>query len=181
MSFGILCLRMTVIVVLIIATTACVTSIPDLSTGPVSVLTAPRVGQLPERPIFSVSLRTRTNLSRLPTEELIHANTFFCDSPKDFVLLGRTIYVDPPLTVRDSVAKPDAAGTYTYFVLLEVSRRASANSWPVQVGFDLAAAPRAVCMKLEGGYIAQYARSNTVRVPAESIREAWASYERSGG
>jgi hypothetical protein len=175
------CLRLSVLVVLAFATTACVTSIHDLSVGPVSVRSAPAVGQLPERSVLSVTLKTHTDLSRLPEEELIHAETFFCDSPKDFVLLGRTIYVDPPLTIRDSVAKPNTSGIYTYIVLLEVRRRGSSNSQPVEAGFDLTTAPRTVCIKLQGGYIGMSASSNTVQVLAQSIRDALAHGGKSGG
>jgi hypothetical protein len=166
-------LRLTALVVLAVATTACVTSIQDLSTGAVAVRTAPAIGQLPERPVLSVTLRTHTDLSRLPKDELIHAETFFCDSPREFALLGRTIYVDPPHTIGDSVAKPDSSGTYNYLVLLEVRRRGSPNSWPVEAGFDLTVAPQTVCIKLKGGYLGMSASSNTVQIPAQSIRDAF--------
>jgi hypothetical protein len=181
MSLGMSCLRLTVLVVLAIATTGCVTSIQVLSAGPVALLTAPAVGQLPERPVLSVTLRTHTDLSRLPKDELIHAETFFCDRPKEFVLLGSTIYVDPPLTVWDSAAKPNTSGTYAYLILLEVRRRGSPNSRPVEVGFDLTIAPQPVCIKLEGSYIGMSASSNTVKVPAQSIRDALAHDGKPGG
>jgi hypothetical protein len=175
------CLRLTVLVALAFATTACVTLIQDLSTGPVAVRTAPAVGQLPERPVLSVTLRTHTDLSRLPKDELVHAETFFCDSPKEFVLLGHTIYVDPPLTVWDSAAKANTSGIYTYVILLEVRRRGSPNSRPVEAGFDLTVAPQTVCIKLKGGYIGMSATSNTVQVPAQSIRDALAHDGKPGG
>jgi hypothetical protein len=181
MSLVMSCLRSTVLVVLAFAATACVTSIQDLSAGAIAVRTAPAVGQLPERPVLSVSLRTHTNLSRLPKEELIHAETFFCDSPKEFALLGRTIYVDPPHTIGDSFAKPDSSGTYNYLVLLEVRRRGSPDSWPVEAGFDLTVAPQAVCIKLKGGYIGMSASSNTVQIPAQSIRDALGHDGKPGG
>jgi hypothetical protein len=174
-------LRLTVLAVLTVATTACVTSIQDLSAGSVAVRTAPAVGQLPERPVLSVSLKTHTNLSRLPKEELIHAETFFCDSPKEFALLGHTIYVDPPHTIGDSFAKPDSSGTYNYLVLLEVRRRGSPNSWPVEAGFDLTVAPQAVCFKRKGGYIGMSASSNTVQIPAQNIRDALGHNGKAGG
>ena len=175
------CLRLTALFAPVFAITACVTSIHDLSVGAVAVRTAPAIGQLPERTVLSVSLRTHTDLSRLPKDELIHAETFFCDSPKDFVLLGRTIYVDPPLTVWDAVAKPDTSGSYTYVVLLEVRRRGSSNSQPVEAGFDLTTTPRTVCIGLQGGYIGMRASSNTVQVPAKSIRDALAHDGQPGG
>jgi hypothetical protein len=154
----------------------CTTSIRDLSAGPVALRTAPPVGRLPERSVVSVTLRTRTDLQRVPADELIHADMFFCDTPSDLALLGRTIYVatagvDSALVpLRDSVALPDASGAYTYFVLVEVARRASPSSKPPQIGFDLAANPRSVCIKLAGGYIGESISSNTVRVLEAELR-----------
>jgi hypothetical protein len=167
--------RSAALVMLAMPTAACVTLIHDLSVGPVSVRTAPAVGQLPQRQVISVILRTRTDLSRLPTDELIHASTFFCDRPDDFALLGRAIYTDPPLTpVSSSRAKRDPSRIHSYVLLLEAKGGAAANSVPPRMGFDLSTSPRAVCVKLEGGYIGMHASSNTVEVSAESIREAFA-------
>ena len=169
MDLGMPCLRLTCLVAVFLPMTACVTLIEDLSVGPVAVRTAPAVGQLPERQVISISLRTRTDLSRVPKDDLIHFKTYFCDSPKDFVLLGGAV---APLW--NTVAKPDSSGIYTYVFLLEVRRRGSPNSRPPEVGFDFSTAPRTVCIKLQGGYIGMYASSNTVQVRAESIREALA-------
>lgn len=166
------CLRLTGLVALVLPMTGCVTLIEDLSVGAVAVHTAPAVGHLPERQVISVSLRTRSDLSRVPKDELIHFEAYFCDSPKDFVLLGRAL---APLW--DTVAKPDSSGSYTYVFLLEVRRRGSPNSRPPEVGFDFSNAPRTVCIKLKGSYIGMYASSNTVQVPAEIIREALARPE----
>jgi hypothetical protein len=167
--------RLAALVMLAIPTAGCVTLIHDLSVGPVGVRTAPAVGQLPQRQVISVILRTRTDLSRLPRDELIHAATFFCDRPEDFALLGRTIYTDPPLTpLSNSPAKRDPSRIYSYVLLLEAKGGAVADSVPPRTGFDLSTAPRAVCVKLEGGYIGMYASSNTVEISAESIREAFA-------
>jgi hypothetical protein len=178
------CLGLTLLVALAFPLTACVTLVPDLSVSSVAARTAPAVGQLPERPVISVSLRTKTDLTRVPKDELLHAEVFFCDSPKDFVLLGRGLYVDPPLTpLLDSLVSkpPDSSGTYTYVVLLEVTRRGSPNSRPPEVGFDLLTAPRTVCIKLQGGYIGMFASSNMVQVPAGRISEALALYNRKPG
>jgi hypothetical protein len=161
---------------------ACVTYIRDLAAGPVVARTSPAEGQLPKRPVLLASLRTRADLSRLPKDELIHAVAFFCDSPKDFVLLGRTISVGTPLAPLDEVeAKADRSGLYNYVVLLEVSRRGSPDSQPPEVGFDLMKTPRSVCIRLQGGYVAMHASSNTVRISAKRIREALMRYEESAG
>ena len=177
-------LRSTIIIALAAPLAACVTSIRDLSAGPVTVLATAAAGQLPERPRVSVRLRTRTDLSKVPSEELIHAEASFCDSPKDFVLLGRTIYVDPPLTsLRDAGRSnpADSSGVYTYVVLLDVKRQGSPDSRPPEIGFDLSTVPRSVCIKLMGGYIGESVSSNTVQVSAETIREALAHHEVSRG
>jgi hypothetical protein len=176
------CSRFVVPVALVVPMTACVTFIRDLSVVSVEARTDSAIGKLPDRPVIAVSLRTRTNLSRLPKDELIHAEGFFCDRPNDFVVLGRSILVDASrLPLNDAIAMPegtaDKAGAYTYTVLLETRRRGSPDSRPPEVGFDLSAAPQSVCIRFQGGYLADHASSNTVRIPAARIRDALAHYD----
>jgi hypothetical protein len=143
---------------------------------------APATGELPARPVILVSLRTRKDLSQLPKQELIHAVAFFCDSPSDFVLLGRAFSVDSSAApLDDVVAKPDDSGIYNYVVLMEISRPGSPNARPPEVGFNLASAPRSVCIRLQGGSVEAYASSDTVRVSAKRIRQALAHLKETDG
>jgi len=155
--------------------TACATSISDLSAGPVRVRTEPALQHRPERLVVAVTLKTSRDLNTVQEPELLHAETFFCDRPRDFVLLGREI--SSPTNDR-----PDASGLYTYVVLLNASRTASPSSNPPQIGFDLAAHPRSVCIRLKGGgYFAPGVSSNMVTVSETDIREAFERYRKPDG
>jgi hypothetical protein len=184
-------LALTLITALVVPLTACVTPIRDLSTGPVVVRTEPADRHRPERLVIAVTLKTRRNLYSIPEDYLLGAETYFCDRPKDYVILGGgAIYVptakpDTPVkSLGESGASnpPDSSGVYTYVVLLDVSRRASPKSEPPQIGFDLAASPRSICIRLKGGgYLEPSVSSNTVKVSDSDIREAFARNSKPGG
>ena len=184
-------LALTLITALVGPLTACVAPIRDLSTGPVAVRTEPADRYRPERLVIAVTLKTRRNLYSIPENYLLRAETYFCDRPKDYVILGLgTIYVptaepETPLkSLGESGASnsPDSFGVYTYVVLLDVSRRASPKSQPPEIGFDLAASPRSICVRLKGGgYLEPSVSSNTVKVSDSDIREAFEHVSKAGG
>ena len=143
-----------------------------------------RLVRLPERPRVSVRLRTRTDLSKVPSEELIHAEASFCDSPRVFVLLGRTIYVDPPLTsLRDAGRSnpADSSGVYTYVVLLDVKRQGSPIRGPLKLASTYRLCRGASVSSSWGAILGRAFPSNTVQVSAETIREALVHHEVSRG
>jgi hypothetical protein len=183
-------LPLTLLVALVAPLTACTTPIRDLSAGQVLVRTEPAHRYRPQQLVVAVTLKTRRDLYSIPEDYRLHAETYFCDSPKDFVFLGRTIFV--PATEADAPLKalgesgasnpPDTSGVHTYIVLLDVSRAASPNSKPPQIGFDLAASPRSVCIWLQGGgYMEPSVSSNTVKVPDSEIRAAFERYGKPRG
>jgi hypothetical protein len=93
----------------------------------------------------------------------------------------RTRYYDHCGKIHSSRETPNLNGLFTYVVLLNVERKDSPASIPPQVAFDLAVAPRAVCLHLEGGYLGHSITSNVVQVSTGTIVEAVARFRNSRG
>jgi hypothetical protein len=170
--------------------TACVSSIRDLTMVRTDLLNQPVQGRA--EPLFRVEVTTRTSLERLRKQwsEIIRVDAHFCDQPTAFAALSRGLYVASsgqneilrPLW-EDSLVRetPNFNGLFTYVVLVNVERKESPASVPPQVAFDLAAAPRAVCLRLEGGYLGHSITSNVVRVSTGTFVEAVARFRNSRG
>jgi len=170
--------------------TACVSSVRDLTMVRTDLLSQPVQGRA--EPLFRVEVTTRTSLERLGKQwsEIIRVDAHFCDRPTAFAVLSRGLYVTSsgqneilrPLWEQSLVREtPNFNGLFTYVVLLNVERKESPTSVPPQVAFDLAAAPRAVCLHLEGGYLGHSITSNVVRVSTGTFVGAVARFRNSRG
>jgi hypothetical protein len=70
-------------------------------------------------------------------------------------------------------AKANPSGLYIYTVAIPVSRKESPTSIPPELGFDLQADPRDICMRFEGRYLWRGVTSNQVRLTKADIRSAF--------
>jgi hypothetical protein len=170
--------------------TACASSVRDLTMVKADLLSQPVQGCA--EPLFRVEVTTRTSLERRRKRwsEIIRVDAHFCDQPAAFAVLSRGLYVTSsgqneilrPLWEDSLVTEtPNFNGLFTYVVLLNVERKESPASFPPQVAFDLATAPRAVCLHLEGGYLGHSVTSNVVRVSTGTIVDAVTRFRNSRG
>jgi hypothetical protein len=168
----------------------CVSSVRDLTMVKADLLNRPV--QSHAESLLRVEVTTRTSLERLKGRwsDVIRVDANFCDRPTAFAVLSQGLYVTSfgqneilrPLWEDSLVSeKPDADGLFTYVVLLNVEHKESPGSFPPQVAFDLARAPRAVCFHLAGGYLEHSVTSNVVRVPTGTIVDAVTRFRESQG
>ena len=170
--------------------TACASSVRDLTMVKTDLRSQPIQGHADPR--FRVELTTKTSLERLRKRrsEVIRVDAHFCDQPAAFAVLSRGLYVTSSgqneilRSLREnSVVRetPNFSGLFTYVVLLNVERKESPGSFPPQVAFDLATAPRAICLQLSGGYLGHSVTSNVVRVSTGTLADAVTRFRNSQG
>jgi hypothetical protein len=108
----------------------------------------------PHRPLLRVEFLSPDDLWGVASRgQVVFLHSFFCSRKKDFaVLTGPTVYAD-----GDAVRPPGKAPSrdyihkkQIYYFFVTVSRKASAESAPPQIGFDLSIDPQNICFYITG-------------------------------
>jgi hypothetical protein len=108
----------------------------------------------PHRPLLRVEILSPDDLWDVARRgQVVFLHSFFCSRKRDFaVLTGPTVYaggdaVRPPgrEPSRDYIHKKQM-----YYFFVTVSRKASPESVPPQIGFDLSIDPQDICFYITG-------------------------------
>lgn len=173
----------------LVSTTApagCTTVMRDLTVSNLSLVERPAghadSTETGER--LRIELNTRTDLSTLSAKGvLLHVNARFCEHPNDVALRAWGVsesHSDADAR-RGSFARAATASLHTFQFLMSPSRRASPQSQPPQIGFDLTTNPEDVCFDLTGGYMWWSVSSNVIRVQCSDISKVFKSRRDASG
>jgi hypothetical protein len=116
-----------------------------LPTGPI---------ERPHRTLLRVEFRSPDDLWDIARRgQVVFLHSYFCSRKKDFaVLTGPTVYAE-----GDAIGPPgrepgrdNVHPKQLYYFFVSASRKASPESVPPQIGFDLAVDPQDVCFYITG-------------------------------
>jgi hypothetical protein len=164
----------------------CTMSVKDLRVASVEVTDSDAwsLSGSENRRMLKVEVATNTDLEafRRRSDALVHADTYFCASPRQFAVLGGTIFalhsgeslLPRPLNLPTINIEPShLPADFTYAILVNASRRESRESVPPQIAFNLADLPQDICIQLAGSYLGFRMKSNIITIPSEAIRAAF--------